>query len=610
MAIPASTTDYMSRLMDEELGQLEEMLTALYANATNKVTAEFYNYSKKIGPDLKAWQEMLEKGLISETEYQTRVRNKIFKSLLYNSTVKMLTNTLVSTDQAAMAIVRGELPYVIAQSYNFVQSLGWKAADEAGMSVGTFQIYNARAVQKLIKDNPRLLPKVDLPKDQQWNQAHINNVITQGIIQGHDIPTIANNLQTVAKMDEHTAVRTARTSMTYAENLGRDESFINLKKKGLPVRKKWSAVIDERTRDTHRLLNGTYANEDGLFGEGILVHLLRCPADPTGDAWEIYNCRCREGVVFDNSIIDHSKDDEAYEEFLKANYPDDYEKLKSKDYFNKHTSKPQANNGTNKPKTGTTTQKKTAKKAESAKNQQKQGELPDHKTANTRKEATSLLKEMGFGSVSSGVNNIDEKLYVDNVNRLSALNTRFNAVTKGMKFTTGRMNSIAYVQHQYGIAGSTQLKLSTEYFKGTSNALIGAAKGATAAWKEGKQGFWMPISSENETLSSITHEYGHILQNMLLNTQAVATKYNNNRYSINGVLAVKTAITEGRKAHKDEIIAIAKEIDKDFDLEKNLSKYGHKNTAEFFAECFMNAFCGEPNILGQAMLIWLERQGL
>ena len=263
MAIPASNTDYMSKLMDEELGQLEEMLTALYANATNKVTSEFNRYAKKIEPELLEWQQLLEQGYISESEYQLRVRNKILNSLLYKTTVKMLTNTLVSTDQAAMAIVRGDLPYVIAQSYNFVQSLGWKAADEAGMSVGTFQIYNANAVQKLIKDNPKLLPVVDLPVDEQWNRAHINNVITQGIIQGHDIPTIATNLQTVAKMDEHTAIRTARTSMTYAENLGRDESFINLKKKGLPVRKKWSAVLDGRTRDTHRQLNGTYANDEG-----------------------------------------------------------------------------------------------------------------------------------------------------------------------------------------------------------------------------------------------------------------------------------------------------------------------------------------------------------
>lgn len=335
-------SDYMSRKMDRELEGLEDTITALYANATNQVTAQFTDYSKKIEPELTEWQELLEQGYISEAEYYSRVRNKILTNALYKATVAMLTNTLVSTDAAAMAIVRGDLPYVIGQSYNFVQSLGWKAADDAGFSVGTFQIYNAHAVQKLIKDNPDVLPHVDLPLDKKWNKDRINNVITQAIVQGDDIPTITQKLQTVAHMDKNTAVRTARTAMTYAENLGRDESYISLKKKGLPVRKKWSAVIDGRTRDTHRLLNGTYANKDDLFGEGILNpnHLLRCPADPTGEPQEIYNCRCRLGVVFDNSVVDHSNDDDLYEQFLKDNYPDDYKALQSKDYFNQHTTKP------------------------------------------------------------------------------------------------------------------------------------------------------------------------------------------------------------------------------------------------------------------------------
>lgn len=347
-------SDYMSLLMDAELEGLESDLTALYANATNEVLSEFTRYSKKIEPELREWQELLEQGQITETEYQARVRNKILTNALYEATVKALTNTLVSTDVAAMALIQGNLPYVIAQSYNFVQSLGWKAADDAGFSVGTFQIYNARAVQKLIKDKPEVLPHVDLPLDKKWNKDQINNVITHAIVQGEDIPTISKKLQTVVHMDKTTATRTARTAMTYAENLGRDESYENLKAKGLPVRKRWNAVIDERTRDTHRQLNGTYANKDGLFGEGILNpnHLLRCPADPTGEPQEIYNCRCREGIVFDNSVVDHSKDDDLYEQFLKQNYPDDYVKLQQKDYFNKHVSTPQP------PKAKKTTKKR------------------------------------------------------------------------------------------------------------------------------------------------------------------------------------------------------------------------------------------------------------
>lgn len=354
-------SDYMSRQMDKVLMQLEEMLTALYANATNKVTEQFTDYAKAFDTDAQKMRYLLEQGSITESEYYAWAQNKIFRQAAYHAAIKALTNTLVNTDTAAMAIVRGTLPFVIGQSYNFVQSLGWKAADEAGLSVGTFQIYNASAVQKLIKDNPRLLPKVNKPLDRVWNQDRINNVITQAIIQGDDIPTIAKKLQQVANMDKNTAIRTARTSMTYAENLGRDEAFERLKAQGIPVRKKWSAVIDGRTRDTHRQLNNTFANEQGLFGEGILQVLMRCPADPQGAAEEIYNCRCRLGIVFDKPLVDHSNDDEAYEEFLKQNYPDDYSKLKDQDYFNKHTTKPQGKQAKQQEKPPK--QPKTAEKA-------------------------------------------------------------------------------------------------------------------------------------------------------------------------------------------------------------------------------------------------------
>lgn len=329
-------SDYMSRKMDRDLEQLEEKITALYVNATNQVTSRFYDYAKKIGPELEYLRLQLENGLITETEYYLLIRSKILNTKLYKAAITLFTNMLVNADVAAMALVRGELPYVIASSFNFVQSLGWAAADEAGLSVGTFQIFNVDAVQKLIKDNPRLLPHVDLPADKLWNKDRINNTITQAIMQGHDMPTIAKKLQEVANMDENAAMRTARTAYTYAENLGRDEAYQKLKAQGIPVKKMWSAILDKRTRETHRLLNGTYANDDDMFGEGILDVLLKCPADPNGEPQEIYNCRCRESIVFPDSLVDHSNDDDIYEKFMKETDPKSYEALKDRNYFAQH----------------------------------------------------------------------------------------------------------------------------------------------------------------------------------------------------------------------------------------------------------------------------------
>jgi uncharacterized protein with gpF-like domain len=114
--------------------------------------------------------------------------------------------------------------------------------------------------------------------------------------------------------------------MTGAENLGRNEAVQEMQKSGVPVKFMWSATMDSRTRDTHLLLDGTYQNEEGYFGEGILDTPLEYPADPNGDPEEIYNCRCRASIVLEG--VDHSQDEDNYTKFMQDNWPDDYKELK------------------------------------------------------------------------------------------------------------------------------------------------------------------------------------------------------------------------------------------------------------------------------------------
>ena len=65
-----------------------------------------------------------------------------------------------------------------------------------------------------------------------------------------------------------------------------------------------------------------------------------------------------------------------------------------------------------------------------------------------------------------------------------------------------------------------------------------------------------------------------------------------------------------KKKIVDEIVAIAKKNSEEFELLKNLSRYGRTNDAEFFAEVFANSQLGEPNELGKAMNEWLKQKGL
>ena len=330
-------SDYMSRKQDEQLEQLEDKLTALYANATNDIKAEFTDFMSGFSKQDEAKRLLVETGNLSEDEYAAWRRTQILYSTQYSKAVESMTTMLVNTDVAAMAMINGELPVVVAQSYDFVASLGFAAADQAGIKAGTFQIYNAETVQALVRDNPDLLPKpsqktieqlggtVDIPEDKKWSKDRINREITQGIVKGESIPKVADRLGKVTTMSKNSAVRNARTAMTAAENMGRSQAADDLKEQGIPTEEVWSATYDNRTRDTHLLLDGTTRDASGYFGVGIIATPLRFPADPAGDPEEIYNCRCRLNIQLQG--IDHSQDGSLYEQFMKENYPDDWKAL-------------------------------------------------------------------------------------------------------------------------------------------------------------------------------------------------------------------------------------------------------------------------------------------
>jgi hypothetical protein len=68
-------------------------------------------------------------------------------------------------------------------------------------------------------------------------------------------------------------------------------------------------------------------------------------------------------------------------------------------------------------------------------------------------------------------------------------------------------------------------------------------------------------------------------------------------------------IAKRKREINNEIFEEARKIDSSFDVQKYASQYGLTNESELFAEAFANSQLGEPNVLGQAMNKWLERQG-
>jgi hypothetical protein len=84
------------------------------------------------------------------------------------------------------------------------------------------------------------------------------------------------------------ALRIARTEIMSASNVG---SMEGAKATGEALEKFWVPTFDNRTRDTHRVVesqNPKMMNEPFLVG----MYQMQHPGDPAGGAEEIVNCRC------------------------------------------------------------------------------------------------------------------------------------------------------------------------------------------------------------------------------------------------------------------------------------------------------------------------------
>ena len=165
--------------------------------------------------------------------------------------------------------------------------------DEVESDLISFDLMDAKTVKRRIEEGDVRTPfmrtkkYLDIPKDQRWNTKQLNSKLLAGILNGDSIPKIAESLKDVIGNNEAAATRNARTIITGAENAGRKDSYEELEEQGVIQKKVWIATPDDRTRERHLLMDGEEVDIDERFSNGLMY-----PADPSGDASEVYNCRC------------------------------------------------------------------------------------------------------------------------------------------------------------------------------------------------------------------------------------------------------------------------------------------------------------------------------
>lgn len=117
---------------------------------------------------------------------------------------------------------------------------------------------------------------------------------------------MADDLQTrIPEMNRASAIRTARTAVTGAQNGGRMDSYHAAEKMGIRMKKEWLATLDNRTRHAHAMLDGQKADVDKPFK--VDGYEIMFPGDKSAPGYLVYNCRCTMVAAVDGVATSDAK---------------------------------------------------------------------------------------------------------------------------------------------------------------------------------------------------------------------------------------------------------------------------------------------------------------
>lgn len=293
--------DIAHQLTDDEIEALKKRITAHYRRVYKELSEKATNYFKKFEKRDAEQLKLLNDGKITEFEYQQWRLAQIGRGKWFEAMRDDAAERLTKANQIAAEYINGRTPEIFAINRNH---MAYGLEKEYG-NIG-FTLYNEEMVKQLIADEADFLPapSINVPKDLWWNKKLITAEITSGILQGESIGKLADRFMNVTDANRVSAIRNARTFCTAAENAGRQDVYNKAAEMGIKgLRKQWLATLDNRTRHSHRELDGKIVGCNEKF-ESILGSKMMYPGDKEGaKPGDLYNCRCTMITVEKSGIV-------------------------------------------------------------------------------------------------------------------------------------------------------------------------------------------------------------------------------------------------------------------------------------------------------------------
>lgn len=281
--------DFGHALTEKQLAALEKRIKRVYRQAYKDLSNTAQEYFDKFIERDTAQKAKLDAGEITEDYYKQWRLAQIGRGKRFEAMRDQMAERMTEANEVAVSYVNDATPSIYSLNRNYAAYTIEQVAGDVG-----FTLWDEQTVKRLIVEEPDSMPYYPPEKavkrgvDLVYGKKQITASVTSGILRGNSIKKISDDLQSrIVTMNRDSAIRSARTAVTGAQNAGRMDSYKAAQKMGIKLKKEWLATLDGRTRHSHALLDGEKVDNDKKFSNG-----LRFPGDPYGAPAEVYNCRC------------------------------------------------------------------------------------------------------------------------------------------------------------------------------------------------------------------------------------------------------------------------------------------------------------------------------
>ena len=290
-------SDIGNDLTEQELAKIEQKIAKVYKEAADELQGSIDDYFEKLKKRDEHQKALVDAGKITEEQYKQWRLNQIGRGERFEDLRDKIAERYTKANEVAASYVNDATPGIYSLNRNYAAYTIEQMAGNIG-----FTLWDEQTVKRLILEGPDLMPYYPESKainrgiDLAYGKRQITASVTSGILQGKSIGRMSAELQDrIETMTRASAIRTARTAVTNAQNAGRQDCFEQAAKMGIKVYKRWVATKDEKTRHGHGMADGQVVEYDKPFVVG--GEKLMYPGDGSGSPWNVYRCRCRMRTV-------------------------------------------------------------------------------------------------------------------------------------------------------------------------------------------------------------------------------------------------------------------------------------------------------------------------